>query len=289
LAYNFDLLTSLISDLDPVLPNSPLFPLYKSLQEIKSDLELVKLESSSSSSSTTWNPAKHQQALQDIQKRLETEVESHRIDGTFVPPFEISTNSAAVLPGQASLHKLLHTNHALLTSLLHHAFTVERLSSSSLQQQQHQDHDGDGEGEDGGDDFGHDHEVVVPLAPVLDETLIPMYETLISLRSELRNLRRKAATGRESENVEKEMERCCQVLKGVEEEGKKKKSQEEDGEGERVESFIKVGYQDLLSSGQGKKGDRHGEWMISLLVDECDSLLWEIRCIIVVRGARTRI
>ncbi|KAJ3416421.1 hypothetical protein HDV05_001579 [Chytridiales sp. JEL 0842] len=247
LAHCFELLTSMISDLDPVHPSSPLHPLSLELTRILQELESIK-----SNPAIRSNPTLLHEALTPLQHALSL-TEKQRVDGTFFPTDEeisigMSTNAAAVLPGQASLHKLLHKVHSLVTSLID------------------------------------------PLCLPVSETLVGTYELLLSQRSKLRELRKRAALGRNLNAISSEVDAIAKTLDGVE-------SSKVDGfflgAGLKAVSPSKEDGGDVMVGDDGfewlKPQGRHplspdGQGVVSALVDECDSLLWEVRCIVVVRG-----
>ncbi|KAJ3066200.1 hypothetical protein HDU98_010485 [Podochytrium sp. JEL0797] len=107
----FDKLNLLVANLDPVTDSSPLYESYRSLLTIHSELATMlnntQLRSNLKSLST---------ALAFVQSKLQ-DLELQRVDGAFVPSgstFEV----AVKLPGQATMHKLLHDCHAKISKLV---------------------------------------------------------------------------------------------------------------------------------------------------------------------------
>ncbi|KAJ3142494.1 hypothetical protein HK100_002937, partial [Physocladia obscura] len=107
----FEKLTSLVADLDPVTESSPLFLAFSSLTAINTELSRIELNVSLRS-----NPSELGNVIAAVYIRLQ-EIESHRVNGTFVPDTS-SFDAAIKLPGQATMHKLLHDSHAKISRLV---------------------------------------------------------------------------------------------------------------------------------------------------------------------------
>ncbi|KAJ3316176.1 hypothetical protein HDU76_002024 [Blyttiomyces sp. JEL0837] len=277
----FDKLISLQADLDPVVECSPLRPIYRSLIEIHSDLvSLVR------NPTVRRDPQRLSELLEPIQHNLES-IEKRRTHGTFVPHSDITLHedptedhhatatSAAALPGQATLHKLLHACHQLVTKL------------------------------------------VDPLCLPVGEGLVGTYEVLQQELKTLRRLRSKAATGRNLKQVQDQVEAAEAILESIESQkvkglfmGAASAAAKHAAEEARAGSPTR-----RLSTASGSSGSEGGEtakipgsviplsvldeetmsWLhpqglqqaipdgqavISALVDECDSLIWEVRCLL---------
>ncbi|KAJ3266532.1 hypothetical protein HDU77_000633 [Chytriomyces hyalinus] len=228
----FNKLTVLVAKMDPVLPDSPLYSIYRSLLEVHSDLSRI-----STDPSLHGNPFDLSQALEPIQERL-TLLEQRRIDGNFVPSeqtaSDINDGTAVKLPGQATMHKLLHDCHALIT------------------------------------------QIVDPISLPVGETLVSTYELLIKQRTRLRQLRSWASTGWD---VKRDLKAVEDVLKTVEA-GRVGGLFAGDVAIKLAESadFDRVG--PVESDYVESSGVPDGQAVISALVDECDSLVWQIGCML---------
>ncbi|KAJ3331916.1 hypothetical protein HDU76_001850 [Blyttiomyces sp. JEL0837] len=252
----FDKLHSLQADLDPVVESSPLKPIHRSLLEIHTNL--TKLVNDPV---LRRDPHKLSEALEPLQHSLES-IEKRRTHGTFVPVTDVfddseaedpmsveqgphaTTVSAAALPGQATLHKLQHACHALITRL------------------------------------------VDPLSRPVSEALVSTYEILESSLAKLRHLRSRAATGRKLETIRGEVEEVEGVLEKVEAQkvkglfmgaGAVAAAQLEEG---NVETTAPLDFEALawLAPHGHPQVVPDGQAVVSALMDECDSLVWEIRC-----------
>ncbi|KAI9329633.1 hypothetical protein BDR26DRAFT_1011669 [Obelidium mucronatum] len=217
----FDKLGLLVADLDPVPSSSPLYETYRALLDVHSTLVRIY-----ANASTRSDPNQLSQALEAAQEKLQS-LEQRRVDGTFVPEGD-SFDKAVKLPGQATLHKVLHDCHALVTKL------------------------------------------VDPVSLPVGEALISTYELLLKQRTILRKLRAWSHSGW---NVKTELQQVEQVLKTVEA-GKVKglfvgvrpQVVAENAEfGELNDEF------NLLQSGVPD-----GQATVGALVDECDSLVWQV-------------
>ncbi|KAI8617560.1 hypothetical protein BC830DRAFT_1166879 [Chytriomyces sp. MP71] len=107
----FECLNLLVAQFDPVLPETPLYPTYRALLEIHSDLSRV-----AGNTSLRADPFQLSEALVAIQERLDI-LEKQRVEGSFVPA-GCNAVDAVKLPGQAMLHKLLHDVHALVMQIV---------------------------------------------------------------------------------------------------------------------------------------------------------------------------
>ncbi|KAJ3031071.1 UNVERIFIED_CONTAM: hypothetical protein HDU68_006659 [Siphonaria sp. JEL0065] len=107
----FDKLNLLVADLDPVTQTSPLFETYRALLDIHSELSRLLANTAVRS-----DPKALSAALVPIQERLAV-LEKVRVEGTFVPSGD-NFDHAVKLPGQASLHKLLHDCHSQISHLV---------------------------------------------------------------------------------------------------------------------------------------------------------------------------
>lgn len=250
LAKCFEKLSLLVSDLDPVHHDSPLYTIYRSLLDVHSQLTALFFNQQIRN-----NPTKLSESLEGIQKTLQT-VESMRVNGIFMPDAAAATTTdkAAALPGQATMHKLLHDCHALVTK------------------------------------------IVDPVAMPVGETLMSTYELLLMTRSKLRKLRAWATMGW---NVKKEMEDAEKAVQSVEStkvkglfvgavgaETAKAAEVSRMGNSAAPLSVVDVD-SDLgwLMPLSDNRGVPDGQATVSALVDECDSLVWEIRCILVANGS----
>ncbi|KAJ3082225.1 hypothetical protein HDU99_003287 [Rhizoclosmatium hyalinum] len=107
----FEKLTVLVAGLDPVTNDSPLFDTYRALLAIHSDLVRIY-----ANATTRSDPNQLSVALEVTQEKLQN-LEIQRVDGSFVPP-TATFDKAVKLAGQASMHKLLHDCHALISKLV---------------------------------------------------------------------------------------------------------------------------------------------------------------------------
>ncbi|KAI8610379.1 hypothetical protein BC830DRAFT_1146046 [Chytriomyces sp. MP71] len=107
----FDVLTDMVADLDPVLNDSPLHPHFQSLQNIHASLKTLD-----ANESLKHNQALLSKELSRIQGQL-APIESLRVAGIFTPEGTEAT-TAITLRGQANMHKLLHSIHALVSQIV---------------------------------------------------------------------------------------------------------------------------------------------------------------------------
>ncbi|KAJ3139446.1 hypothetical protein HK100_011458 [Physocladia obscura] len=194
------------------------------------------------SESLKSDPLQLSVALESVQRRLDTLEKQYRVAGTFVPPNATTTLETAIkLPGQAAMHKLLHDCHAIITSL------------------------------------------VDPIALPVGETLVSTYELLMKQRTVLRRLRAYATAGW---NVKQDLKKVEEILKGVESSrmnglfaGPKQTSVKSIAESAELIAGIDA---DLvsLSEEDSEHGIPDGQAVVSALVDECDSLVWQIECML---------
>ncbi|KAJ3241021.1 hypothetical protein HDU81_002191 [Chytriomyces hyalinus] len=224
----FNKLSVLVAKMDPVLPDSPLYSFYRDLLEVHSDLSRI-----STDPSLHGNPFDLSQALEPIQERL-TLLEQRRIDGNFVPQQTASEGTAVKLPGQATMHKLLHDCHALVT------------------------------------------QIVDPISLPVGETLVSTYELLVKQRTRLRQLRSWASTGWD---VSRDLKAVEEVLKSVEA-GKVGGLFAGDVAIKLAESADLDRVGPVESDYVEASGVPDGQAVISALVDECDSLVWQIGCML---------
>ncbi|KAJ3070738.1 hypothetical protein HDU98_006237 [Podochytrium sp. JEL0797] len=200
----FNELTNRVADLDPVTTSSPLYPTFAALFEIREQLDHI------ASPSFFFFPEKMTSSLEPLMKRL-SELETRRVNGSFVPEGE-DFEHAVRLPGQGSMHKILHECREKISVL------------------------------------------VEPMCLPVGEALVSTFEVLLKQRTALRRLRTWSYTGW---NVKSELERVEEVLKTVEASREK---------GLFVGSVLEAGEMGAVPSGQV---------MVSVLLDECDSLVWQ--------------
>ncbi|KAJ3062649.1 hypothetical protein HDU98_001476 [Podochytrium sp. JEL0797] len=223
---SFDKLSLLVANLDPVPPTSPLYPTARALLEIHAELMRIY-----ANATTRSDPGQLSLLLESTQSKLH-HVELQRVNGTFVPAGE-SFDHAVKLPGQASLHKLLHDCHAVVTKL------------------------------------------VDPVSLPVGEALVSTYELLMKQRTTLRKLRAWSFAGW---NVAAELSQVQEVLKTVEA-GRVKglfvgvASRQQVAENADFGDAGEDEEMDMLQNGVPD-----GQAAVSALVDECDSLVWQVAC-----------
>ncbi|KAJ3072958.1 hypothetical protein HDU98_002545 [Podochytrium sp. JEL0797] len=214
----FDRLTLMVADLDPVHSDSPLFDTYRALLDIHSSLARML-----GNATLRGQPEQLSAALTTVQESLHF-IEAQRVNGTFVPA-GTTFEQAVKLPGQATMHKLLHDCHAQISHL------------------------------------------VEPMSRPVGECLVPTYELLLKKRATLRKLRGWASAGW---NVREDLNRVQEILKTV--------------ESTKMRGLFVGG---IASSGELSpttpqvEGVPNGQSTIVALVDECDSLVWQINCMLV--------
>lgn len=222
----FDKLNILVANLDPVTVSSPLHELFRQLLSVHTDLVHIH----ANQQTTRTNPIELSNALELAQQKLQV-LEQHRVDGTFLPQGQ-AFDQAVRVPGQATMHKLLHDCHALVSKI------VEPVS-----------------------------------LPVVGEALVSTYELLMAQRSALRRLRAYAHSGWD---VRADVGKVEKILEGVEA-GRVKGLFVGGGAGQVAESaeyggeFWNEGFESGVPDGQA---------IVSALVDECDSLVWQIYCVL---------
>ncbi|KAI8842487.1 hypothetical protein BC829DRAFT_401628 [Chytridium lagenaria] len=231
--------------LDEVPSSSPLKPYERTLLDIRTRLLSLQSNTTVRSNQTTFSSH-----LANIQHDLSA-VESRRNldDGTFIPhgdAYSLSPSEAAILQGQARLHHLLKQCHALITSLID------------------------------------------PICRPVSETLLATYEDLILWRSRIRAIRRRALSNNTPDAVRASMDEAAAAIAKV--------------EGTRVRGLFRgpvavvaaavksartggvdVQEEDLLAwlNPQSKSaGVPEGQAAVSALLDECESLLWETKCLV---------
>ncbi|KAJ3106908.1 hypothetical protein HDU97_005395 [Phlyctochytrium planicorne] len=253
LALCYDRLSELLTNLDSVPESSPLKPFERTLLEI-----LAKLDAVAANKAVRGDPTVLSQKVADIQHDLSA-VDGRRNldDGSFVPhgdSYQLNSLEAAILQGQARLHSLLKQCHKKITDL------------------------------------------VDPVCRPVSETLMSTYESLILLRARLHSLRREALAVRNPDKVRKGLEEASAQIKTVEgtkvrglfrghaavlEAAKASAVDHEmrENEGEKVN----VQEEDLLAwlTPQSKTAlVPEGQAAVSALLDECESLVWETKCLV---------
>ncbi|KAJ3210832.1 hypothetical protein HDU67_004974 [Dinochytrium kinnereticum] len=254
LALCYDRLSELLSSLDTVPESSPLRPFERTLVEI-----LDRLNALAADREARNNPNVLSKRLAAIQHDLSA-VETRRDldDGSFIPhgdSYSLSPSEAAILQGQARLHHLLRQCHALVSAL------------------------------------------VDPVCRPVSETLIGTYESLILIRARVRSLRREAVAGRNAETVRKGIDEVAAEIAKIE--GTRVRglfrgsaavvaaaavsaAEEEMRSGAEKASPVDVMEEDVLAwlNPQSKSpAVPEGQAAVSALLDECESLVWETRCL----------
>ncbi|KAJ3076733.1 hypothetical protein HDU98_000613 [Podochytrium sp. JEL0797] len=223
----FEKLTLLVADLDPVTASSPLSASHAVLMQVHTELAAML-----SNTNLRGNPKDLSMALSSVQDRLFA-CEQERVDGVFVPA-GYEREAAIKLPGQATMHKLLHDCHAQISHLIE------------------------------------------PIALPVGEALVPTYELLLKQRTRLRKLRGWASSGW---NVRQDLNKVEDVLKTVESSKFK---------GLYVGDLAASALSPVSPTSPGTPGGGHfffhgvpdGQSSIAALVDECDSLVWQISCML---------
>ncbi|KAJ3194536.1 hypothetical protein HK101_002488 [Irineochytrium annulatum] len=274
----FNLLAELESQVAVLPASSPLQADARALDAILTRLIVLRHDNNLAS-----KPAELSSQLVNIQRDLAV-IERRRICGTFVPPTDppfggMDATSAALLPGQHALHRLLRLCHEQITA------------------------------------------IVDPLCRPVSETLLKSYEDLVLARAALRRVRRDVLGGRCAEadrerEARKILDEVAAQIRDVERtkvrglfrghaavvaaaaatavEGEMRaygmvgafSPREETAEGkqrdedeERDEEILRW----LDPKGTGEEVPA-GQAVVGALVDECESLLWETRCLLDVKG-----
>ncbi|KAJ3112601.1 A-kinase anchor protein 7 isoforms alpha and beta [Phlyctochytrium bullatum] len=271
LALAYERLSELLTALDTVPWSSPLKPFERTLLQLISRLDALVAEHP--------EPAELTRRLGEIQHDLSA-IERRRslADGTFIPldgngePFD--AEEAAVMQGQARMHNLLRKCHQKVAKL------------------------------------------VAPVNQPVSDTLIGTYENLILLRARLHGLRRQAVQsnlrfkgaekavglGAEVERLDREIEACGREIAKVENtrvrglfrgqsatvvaavvsanEDEKRQYGEESA---KAAASPEAQEEDILAwlSPQSKTpAVPEGQAAVSAMLDECESLLWETKCLV---------